>query len=196
MDFATSPLVASLNHLLARNAWALPRLRAHAGSILRFEVSTFALRFTIEPTGYFAASTDPDDVVDVVVSVPLSALPALAMDSKGPALGKVRIEGNAELADSVSFVLRNLTWDLEEELAAHVGDIPAHRLGLTARGVWSTSQRAASGLVANIRDFLVEEHPTLTAHGLIVEHERAIRTLRDDIARIEKRIARLKPARA
>ena len=44
------------------------------------------------------------------------------------AFREVEMQGDAELAQEISFLARHLTWDVEEDLSRVVGDIAAHRV--------------------------------------------------------------------
>ena len=54
----------------------------------------------------------------------------------------VRIEGDVQLAAEVSWLTEHVRWDIEEDLARLIGDVPAHTL----------SQLAAT-VVAGVRQF-------------------------------------------
>ena len=45
----------------------------------------------------------------------------------------IRIEGDVQLAAEVNWLVDNVRWDLEEDLARLIGDVPAHTLGQAAR---------------------------------------------------------------
>jgi ubiquinone biosynthesis protein UbiJ len=88
-------------------------------------------------------------------------------------------------------VLTRLRWDAEDDLARVIGDIPAHRLGAAVKGLFSWQKKAAQRLAENLAEYLTEESPVLAKAGdadrLVCEAQR----LRDDVARLEKRIQRL-----
>ena len=44
----------------------------------------------------------------------------------------VRIEGDVQLAAEVNWLADHVRWDMEEDLARIVGDVPAHTLGQMA----------------------------------------------------------------
>ena len=54
----------------------------------------------------------------------------------------VRIEGDVQLAAEVNWLTEHVRWDLEEDLARVIGDVPAHTLS-----------QMATGLVAGLRQF-------------------------------------------
>ena len=106
-------------------------------------------------------------------------------------MGAVRLSGNAELADTVAFVLRHIEWDVEADLSDLIGDIAAHRLVTGLRQLAPMPARTAHTLAENLREYFVEEQALLLGKAAIVPDDIELRALRDDIARLEKRIDRL-----
>jgi ubiquinone biosynthesis protein UbiJ len=45
----------------------------------------------------------------------------------------VRIEGDVQLAADINWLVDNLRWDVEDDLARVIGDGPAHTVGNVAR---------------------------------------------------------------
>ena len=61
------------------------------------------------------------------------------------------MQGDAEFAQEVSFLARNLTWDVEEDLSRVVGDIAAHRIVQGARQARDWGREAAQRARARAR---------------------------------------------
>jgi ubiquinone biosynthesis protein UbiJ len=80
----------------------------------------------LAPDGCIAAPA-PDAELEVSISLPAAA-PLLALQGKDAVMRAARIEGSAEFAEALGFVIRNLRWDAEEDLSKMVGDIAAHRI--------------------------------------------------------------------
>jgi ubiquinone biosynthesis accessory factor UbiJ len=103
----------------------------------------------------------------------------------------IRLAGSADIAEALAFVFRNLRWDVEEDLARFVGDIPARRLSLLGQSSWLGNRRNGSPLTANLAEYVSEEAqfvvPAREVSGFASEIDR----LRDDLARLEKRVQRL-----
>ena len=103
----------------------------------------------------------------------------------------VRINGNAEMADALGFVFRNLRWDPEADLAALVGDVAAHRLHEGVLSLLSTQRSAAQAAGNNLLEYLTIEKRILPSRTEIEQHVDRLRELRDAVARLEKRIERI-----
>lgn len=183
------PVVLGLNHLVSAEPWAQERLRQHAGASLQLKAGIMQVRLGIDGDGRFhlaEASTAPD----VSLTVPAEALPALIFD-RGKLFSSVKLEGAADIAETLAFVFRHLRWDVEADLASIIGDIAARRLTMAGRAL-STSladsvRKATEGAVEYAR----EEADLIAPKREIDAFMSAIDTLRDDVARLEKRIARL-----
>lgn len=190
MQLPAALLIPPLNHVLSGNAWARDRLRPHGGAVVGIQLDGFELRLQIDAQGLFATDTG-DMTPEVTIAVPLASVATLAFDSQKSAMGTVRLSGNAELADTVAFVLRHLEWDFEADLAGFVGDIAAHRIVDGLRSLAPVPRRTAEAIAGNLREYLVEEQPLLVAKTAVGPVDKDVRRLRDDIARLEKRIDRL-----
>jgi ubiquinone biosynthesis protein UbiJ len=58
----------------------------------------------------------------------------------------IRIEGDVQFAAEINWLVDNVKWDVEEDLARLIGDVPAHWQGGTRphRGCVSSSARMGS----------------------------------------------------
>ena len=156
-------LVAPLNHALSQSDWARDRLSPYAGRSVRFEMPPLQLALTLDAIGYFAVAPAGSDV-DVVITLPSNA-PFLLLQGVESVMAAAHVEGNAEFATTLSFVLRNLRWDAEEDLSRLIGDIPAHRLMQHGRALIGWQQQAASHLKANVAEYLAHENTLLLTRG-------------------------------
>lgn len=181
--------LAATNHLLAQAGWARQRLLPHAGRCARLELPPLTtIDFSISADGHLADLAGVE-TPDVVLRLPLGDL---SLDQGlAAAMRKVRIEGNAELADALGFVFRHLRWDVEEDLSRLIGDIAAHRLIETGRQWSAGGRRALQGLGLNLGEYLVEEQPVLVGRPALADLAREIAELRDAVGRLEKRVDRL-----
>ena len=86
---------------------------------------------------------------------------------------------------------RNLGWDIEEDLASVLGDIPARRLALTGAHLGNQLQNGVKQIAENIAEFATEDSNLLAPKREIGVFCQSIDQLRDDAARLEKRINQL-----
>lgn len=191
MRLLNSAFVFAHNHLLKRSAWALERLRGFSGKRVALAVGSIKVVFSIDDQGYLL-DTGNDDGADVLIEIPLTELPFLA--GNGTAAGSrstLRLDGDAELAETVGFVLRNLRWDLEEDMARLLGDVLAHRIGRAARSTHRAHLRAWESVRDNTLEYLTEETGLLLTRAQAAELTGPLIALRDDLARCEKRLERV-----
>ncbi|AKQ57480.1 ubiquinone biosynthesis accessory factor UbiJ [Bordetella hinzii] len=194
-----------LNTLLDREAWARERLVRHSGKTLRFALGGFGAALTIDSEGRLQEA-DPAIVPDVTLSaVPERfSLLRLLPGSPRPDLAEVtHISGDAALAQVVADLARDLRWDVEDDLARVVGDIPALRLISGAKAVLQGSRQAAGRLAGNAAEYLAEESGMLAGRPALeqwrldqADLERETQRLAHSVAALQARLAGLAPGGA
>ena len=175
-----------VNYVLRTNSWALQQLRPHAGRVACIDNMLFSSMMAVTPGGEVAEAA-PDAVPDVTVRVtPALMLRLMARDAS--AWREVKVEGDAEFAAALNHVARNLRWDVEEDLSRVFGDIAAHRMVETGRKLDNWGRQGADNLARSFAEYWTEERPLIASRGDVEQFTREVDTLRDDVARLEKRI--------
>ena len=192
----TPLLTAAINRLLRQNAWALEKLAPHAGKTVRIEHFPFITLLGITEEGSVAAAapatgvaTTPDLTLRVTPGV---ALRIAARDAR--AWDDIVVDGDTALAAALNDVARNIRWDIEEDLSRVFGDIAAHRLVQSGRQFADWGRRGADGLARSFSEYWTEEAPLIATRHEVAKFNAEIDALRDDLARLEKRIERLTAA--
>ncbi len=108
---------------------------------------------------------------------------------------EVRISGNVAALESLRDAFRRLDFDLEELLSRFVGDMAAHEIGRAARAFFSWGENLRQTLLADTGEYLVEELRVSPPRHELEDFASEVDRLRDDVERIEKRIARLGASR-
>jgi ubiquinone biosynthesis protein UbiJ len=176
-----------LNRMLAREGWARERLAPFAGRVARFEAPPFAFAFRIADDGSFADAERAEPTV--IVGADLAALP-LALGDPQAALRNVSLRGDAEFAQAVGFVLQNLRPEPEEELSRFIGDAAAQHLVALLRNSASHWRQLAERMMDSGAHYFVTENPMIVGRDEAAEFSAEVARLRDDIARLEKRVER------
>ncbi|HEY2629813.1 MAG TPA: SCP2 sterol-binding domain-containing protein [Usitatibacter sp.] len=183
------PAARAINHVLRSAPLAMERLASHAGRTARFNVGPVSMSFTVQSNGEVAAAA-ADAARDLDVTIPPLALPKLAARDEDAWRG-VRIEGDAGFAQDVSFIARNLAWDVEEDLSRVVGDIAAHRIVSTARSLHQWGREAGQRLAQGAAEYWTEESPLVASRVKLASFGQAVAELRDAVERLEQRIDKL-----
>ena len=189
-----APLESILNRNIAGSAAARSLYKRLAGKVL-------ALRFTGLPLSIVFHSDGERMTLDTVqpqaASATLSGTPLSFMQLAGATpeaalrTGAVHIEGDAEVAQTFSELLKAARPDLEEELSRVVGDVTAHQIGNVARSVLAFGRRASNTFAQNVAEYLQEEGRDLPTRVEADEFIVGVDKLRDDAERLEARLSLL-----
>ena len=182
-------LVAFVNHLLRDAAWAREELRRFCGRTARFEIFPFVLSLTVLDSGEVALAEAAATPGVTARLTPGLMLRLAARDDT--AWQDVEIAGDTDFAAAVHHVARNLRWDVEEDLSRVFGDIAAHRMAETARTLNRWGMQSVENTGRAFAEYWTEEQPLIAGRRDLDEFNRAVDALRDDVARLEKRIQNL-----
>ncbi len=178
-----------LQHLIAQNSWACPLLQAHAGKCVAFKLGFFSRSLTILEDVSLAMAGE-SHVADASVSLtPSLALRLLSGDEA--AKRQVVISGDTQLAAELAKVLAAMRWDFEDDASKLVGDVAAHKIGQTLRGIAATGKETGSNLAAMLSEYWQEEMPLIAKKRQVEAFNSDVDTLRADLARFEKKFAKL-----
>lgn len=181
--------VATLNHLLTQNSWALPRLARFAGKTVRFHLAPFQVAYTILSDGSVLAAA-PDTTADAESFVAPSLLPRL-LAKEAAAYNEIRSQGDGALLSEIFALSQQLRWDVAEDLSAFTGDILAERIVQTAKNQMDNVQHATKNLAETAAEYWTEENPLIVKPAQLAEFVTQVDVLRDDVARLAQRIGRL-----
>jgi ubiquinone biosynthesis protein UbiJ len=160
-----------------------------AGKVACIDMGHLRLCMRVARDGMLEVAGD-DDVPDVTIHVKFSDLP-LILQNRDRAFSYVRIDGDAEFANTISQLSKGLRWDAEHDLERWVGPMLATRLAGGARAAVSHVTGAGRRVAENVAEFLLEERRVLIRPGSVDAFADDVNRLRDDVERSAKRIARL-----
>ncbi|MGD7411856.1 ubiquinone biosynthesis accessory factor UbiJ, partial [Ralstonia pseudosolanacearum] len=158
------------------------------------DLAPFSLSLQVDAGGLVTA---PELGVEpaVRVVVPLAAAVGdYATGGQAAVLKHVRIDGEAEFANVLSTLLRNVRWDAAEDLSRVFGDVLAQRMVRGAQSIRTEATRVGRSLVDAVASYLTDEQPTLVRHARLAQFAADVAAVRDDAARLEKRLERLERA--
>ncbi len=137
-------MVLLLNHVLMQEPEAMARLARQKNQVMLVQWRIFNFKLQATPAGLLdlaSAETPADLVMTLTDESPLSLAQATLRGEK-PA---VRIEGDVQLAAEVNWLVEHVRWDMEDDLARVMGDVPAHTLS-----------KMATTLATSLREFMAK----------------------------------------
>jgi ubiquinone biosynthesis accessory factor UbiJ len=153
VDEVQNRLVLFLNHVLMQEPQAQQRLRRQQGKPVKVQWGDFHLTLAATPAGLLErpmGDKQPELHVTLTQTSPF-ALAQRVLTGERPG---VDIQGDVQLAAEVAWLVDNVRWDVEEDLARLVGDALAHTLVGGARSVASA-----------LKSFIGRRVPGGTDHG-------------------------------
>lgn len=144
-----------VNHVLQGEASAVERLRRHAGKRVQFHFSSAPLagwlpeELTLEitPAGLIDLPPEDSGSPDLRVSVDASNPARTIVSALGGQRPAVEVSGDAGLAADVAWLVDNLRWDVQDDLARVVGDGAAAGISQFAAAASSALRAALGALV-------------------------------------------------
>lgn len=193
---ALTGLEAVLNGYLKLDPMALGRLSRLAGKVIAIELRGLDIVFYLLPdkTGVSvrgAVGASPDTTLR---GTPWALMRlGLAKNQQGLLFsGDVEIFGDTETGQRFKEILDTMDIDWEEQLSKLVSDVVAHKVGNVVRGLQDWSTQTIDSINADITEYMQEESHLLPRREEVEEFLSSVDTLRADVDRLEKRVARLK----
>jgi ubiquinone biosynthesis accessory factor UbiJ len=156
-DATRARLLLLLNHVLSAEPVAMERLQPWAGQTVALTMDglpapmrlvhlqpTWMVRIT--PAGLFESAAEAAQPPDLEIHVDASNPLLAALRAASGQRPTVHIDGSAALAAEIDWLIENLRWDVEDDLAKVVGPAVAHQLAQLGRAVAEPLKRLAGGL--------------------------------------------------
>jgi ubiquinone biosynthesis accessory factor UbiJ len=192
-------LTAMLENVLNRGLPRSPRARQLCSELSGTSLGICApgvARLLVSSSGAgLRVTQDASGRADADISGGVLSLLALAGPAPEAVLqrGAVQIRGDADVARKYRELAQFLKPDAEEELSLVIGDVPAHQLGRLARGAFNWSRHAAGTAARNVAEYLAHERADLVPRAEADQFTSGVDRLREDVDRLEARIALLIP---
>jgi len=141
--------VLFLNHVLQQEPEAQQRLVRQQGRVVRFQWRFVTMELVATPAGLLDLAPPgslPELTLSVIDDNPFEIARATLRGDKP----SVQIVGDVQLAAEVNWLVDHVRWDVEDDLARVIGDVPAHAIGNAVRRVVGAlrqfvGNRAAAG---------------------------------------------------
>jgi len=193
-----TPLETLLNRNIAASSAARALCRRLDSKVLALHVEGLPLSIYFISQGQ---QMSLDTRHEGTPSATLSGTPLSLLRMAGPApeaalrAGTVHIHGDAEVAQTFSELLKEARPDLEEELSRIIGDVAAHHVGNVARSAVGFARRAVDTFAQNVSEYLQEEGRDAPSRTEADEFIAGVDKVRDDVERLEARLAMLERKR-
>jgi len=185
-----SALEATLNRNIAASSAARALCARLNGKSLRLQLTGMPMEFVLHSAGErVQLASNASAAADATLSgSPLGLLSLARQQATSTNGSSVRIEGDAEVAQNFSELLKQAKPDIEEELSRIVGDVAAHQLGNTVRSLLGFGRRVSDTLLQNVGEYLSEEGRDVPSKTEADEFNHDVDVLRDDVERLEARL--------
>lgn len=188
----STPFILFVNHLLAQEPWAAARLQKHAGKTACIDIELFQLRVKVGADGLLQTAEDNSqtNADQVVLRIKPADLPLIAQNRER-AVSYVKIEGDADFANTLSQLSQDLRWEAEEDLSKLFGDVAAVRMVATGKSIVENAKRTHQNLQENLAEYFLEENPMLVRPHAVRAFGEQVNKTRDDVERLMKRLERI-----
>lgn len=194
-------LEAALNRALALDEETRAALRPMDGRriTLVLESPPLALQLRVEGERLAVGPVEaeagaPDLSVRGTLGGLVSQLPFLRRDD-APPVGKLRIEGDAELARRLQRLARNFDPDWQRPFAAVFGDVVGVQVAEAFAGALRQARVLGRNGAETLAEYVTEESRDVVPRAELNAFHDDVDALRDDVERLAARIARLRPTR-
>lgn len=182
-----------LNHLLDQQRSSKFKLQKEAGKVLALSIAPMQLKLRVNDQGYFQPSTASNGVsapADTQISMQWADLIG-SVSNPNAMSRKAAIEGDMDFAQTVSTVINDLSWDPERDLARVVGDAQAVWVMNTLSALGTNARDVVQRFKNNLREYVVHEKSMAPTASEFDAFRGEVNQLRDELARLEKRLAKL-----
>jgi len=134
-----------------------------------------------------------DAMPDALISAtPLMLAQMTIQQSADKALfaGQMKISGDLDAAQALQDILADVDVDWEEHLADLVGDVVAHQVGRSVRGLFNWATNSSASLHKNLSEYLLHEAKLLPDTEDLENFLNDVDTIRADIERFSVRLDR------
>lgn len=194
-------LESALNRALALDPDTRDALRALDGRRVALYVAAPALALQVRvdgerlQVGPVDGALEPDLAVRSTLGGLLSQLPAmlgLGRDAESAPIGKLRIEGDADLARRLQRLAGRFDPDWQQPFATVFGDVIGVQVANAIAAGLRHAGDAAGAFAGSAAEYVTEESRDVVPRDELAAFHDDVDTLRDDVERTAARIARLR----
>ncbi|MGO1071077.1 ubiquinone biosynthesis accessory factor UbiJ [Lysobacter sp. CA199] len=194
-------LEAALNRALALDPDTRDGLRALHGRSLALHLDSPPLALRVEvvgdrlEVGPVRETDQPDLSVRSTLGAILSQLPNLlgaARNEQAAPVGKLRIEGDADLARRLQRLAERFDPDWQQPFTTVFGEVAGVQIANGVAAALRHARDAAGALASNAAEYVTEESRDVVPRDELNAFHDDVDALRDDVERAAARVARLR----
>lgn len=197
---AATGIQGAVNRLLELDPEFAEGVAEFEGTVLEIHIQGLDERLQLHPSasGIGVVPVEDEQLARVAPDVTISGPPftllrlLASLDSVDGVLPPdVSISGELQLVQRLTRLAKRTRFDWEEPLSKLFGDSVAHELGRGLRGFVAQLGAAAGTLAWDVGEYLREERRLSPTRLEVDDFAAGVDTTRDDVERLEVRIARL-----
>jgi ubiquinone biosynthesis protein UbiJ len=173
-----------INHLLSQNDWMQTLLIDHQHKVIAIEISRLKIIFKVNERGLLQA-LDESEEFDCIIKLTLNDFINQLVNNNN---GNISIEGDLDLANQVSQVLKKVEWDVEEDLSKYIGDIPAIHSTKILKKVVTNSKKNIVNIASTLLEYWQEENQILTKKTDVENFNSEVDKIVEDTERFEAKM--------
>lgn len=162
---------------------------------LHLQAPPLALAIRVEDgtlrVGPVADEVEPDLAINATLAGLLAQLPFVRDAGSAGSGGRLRVAGDAELAQRLQKLARGFRPDWDIPFVAVFGEIVGVQIARVLRTALTTGVAQARSLARDSADWLSEEAGVIASRTDLEIFNEAVDTLRDDVERIAARVERI-----
>ena len=189
-------MAATLNRYVAMDPEARRKLRKLEGRRVAIGITGPDIEFalTVEE-GRFRLGPVDEAEPDAWLRASPGAFMALGGSGGQAAAGQIELSGDTETARRFQQFFTELKPDFEESMTRVFGDVVGVQLARFIEGGVTWARKASVRMAEDVSEYLTEETRQLIAAPEMEAFLDGVDDLRDDVARLEKRVQRLTGSR-
>lgn len=190
---AGQALEAALNRALALDEDTRASLAKLDGRRVALHLASppLALQLRVEGERLRVGPADAAEAPDLAVRSTLAGLLGAARGSSTPPAGRLRIEGDAELAQQLQRLAKRFDPDWQRPFATVFGDVLGVQVANAVAGALKHARVAGRDLAETTAEYVVEESRDVVGRDELNAFHDDVDVLRDDVERIAARVGRL-----
>ncbi|GAB3387154.1 ubiquinone biosynthesis accessory factor UbiJ [Lysobacter fragariae] len=189
-------LETALNQALALDPDTRDALRALDGRSIALHLAAPKLAMQVRVSGErlevgpAPETGEADLLVRSTLGGLISQLPFFRNDN-APPVGKLRIEGDADLARRLQRLAERFDPDWQKPFAAVFGDVVGVQIANALKAALAHARDAAGAFATNAAEYVTEESRDVVGRDELNAFHDDVDTLRDDVDRVAARVTRL-----